>query len=54
MSEKHDADSFSPAQVDAKGFPAPTEGVIVTHLLIVTDQDRLVGFYSRRRSWWQG
>jgi len=46
MSEKHDADSFSPAQLDAKGFPAPT-GVIVTHLLIVTDQDRSVEFYSR-------
>ncbi len=47
MSEKHDTDLFSPAQLDAKGFPAPTEGVIVTHLLIVTDQDRSVEFYSR-------
>jgi lactoylglutathione lyase len=47
MSEKHDADLFSPAQLDAKGFPTPTEGVIVTHLLIVTDQDRSVEFYSR-------
>jgi lactoylglutathione lyase len=47
MSEKRDTDSFSPAQLDAKGFPAPTEGIILTHLLIVTDQDRSVEFYSR-------
>jgi lactoylglutathione lyase len=47
MNEKHDVDLFSPAQLDAKGFPAPTEGVIVTHLLIVADQDRSVEFYSR-------
>lgn len=47
MSEKYDADSFSPAQLDAKGFPTPTEGIILTHLLIVTDQDRSLEFYSR-------
>jgi lactoylglutathione lyase len=41
------ADSFSPAQLDARGFPAPGEGFIVTHLLIVADQDRSRDFYSR-------
>jgi lactoylglutathione lyase len=40
-------DSFSPAQLDAKGFPAPSEGFIITHLLIVGDQDRSRDFYSR-------
>ena len=40
-------DSYSPAQLDAKGFPAPGEGFIVTHLLIVADQDRSRDFYSR-------
>lgn len=30
---------------DAKGFPAPAEGLVVTHLLIVTDQDRSREFY---------
>jgi lactoylglutathione lyase len=40
-------DSFNPAQVDAKGFPAPSEGVVITHLLIVADQDRSRDFYSR-------
>jgi catechol 2,3-dioxygenase-like lactoylglutathione lyase family enzyme len=44
--EKLTADSFSPTQLDAKGFPAPTEGFIVTHLLIVADQDRSRDFYS--------
>jgi lactoylglutathione lyase len=39
-------DSFSPAQLDAKGFPAPSEGFIITHLLMVTDQDRSRDFYS--------
>ena len=39
-------DSFIPAQLDARGFPAPSEGFIVTHLLIVADQDRSRGFYS--------
>ncbi|NVB78812.1 MAG: VOC family protein [Kofleriaceae bacterium] len=34
------------AAPDAKGFPAPTEGLIVTHLLIVADQDRSRDFYS--------
>lgn len=44
--EKLAADSFSPAQLDASGFPAPSEGFIVTHLLIVADQDRSRDFYS--------
>lgn len=44
--EKLVADSFSPTQLDAKGFPAPSEGFIVTHLLIVADQDRSRDFYS--------
>lgn len=39
-------DSFSPAQLEVKGFPAPSEGLIVTHLLIVADQDRSRDFYS--------
>ena len=39
-------DSFIPAQLDARGFPAPSEGFIVTHLLIVVDQDRSRDFYS--------
>jgi len=30
---------------DAKGFPAPNKGLLVTHLLIVTDQDRSREFY---------
>jgi len=30
---------------DAKGFPAPVEGLLVTHLLIVSDQDRSREFY---------
>ena len=47
MSEKHDADLCRPTQLDANGFPTPTEGIIVTHLLIVTDQGRSVEFYSR-------
>jgi lactoylglutathione lyase len=34
------------AQLDAKGFPAPAEGFILTHLLIVADQDRSRDFYS--------
>jgi catechol 2,3-dioxygenase-like lactoylglutathione lyase family enzyme len=41
------AESYSPAQLDAKGFPAPGEGFIITHLLIVADQDRSRDFYSR-------
>jgi lactoylglutathione lyase len=44
--EKLATDSFSPAQLDAKGFPAPSEGFIITHLLIVADQDRSRDFYS--------
>jgi catechol 2,3-dioxygenase-like lactoylglutathione lyase family enzyme len=34
------------AAPDTKGFPAPSEGFIVTHLLIVADQDRSRDFYS--------
>jgi catechol 2,3-dioxygenase-like lactoylglutathione lyase family enzyme len=40
-------DLFSPDQLDAKGFPAPETGLIVTQLLIVADQDRSRDFYSR-------
>jgi lactoylglutathione lyase len=40
-------DSFNPAQIDARGFPAPSEGFIITHLLIVADQDRSRDFYAR-------
>ena len=40
-------ESFSPAQLDAKGFPAPSEGFIMTYLLIVAGQDRSRDFYSR-------
>lgn len=32
---------------DAKGLPAPSEGLVVTHLLIVADQDRSREFYRR-------
>lgn len=32
---------------DAKGMPAPSEGFVVTHLLIVADQDRSREFYHR-------
>jgi lactoylglutathione lyase len=40
-------DSFSPAQLNAEGFPAPSKGFIVTHLLIVAAQDRSRDFYSK-------
>jgi lactoylglutathione lyase len=45
--EKREADSLAPAQFDARGFPAPSDGILITHLLIVTDQDRSRDFYSR-------
>ena len=32
---------------DANGFPAPSEGILVTHLLIVADQERSREFYRR-------
>src|ERR1700730_18087367 len=38
---------FPSAKSDAKKFPAPQEGFIVTHLLIITDQDRSRDFCSR-------
>ena len=31
---------------DARGFPAPAEGFVVTHLLIVADQDRSREYYQ--------
>jgi lactoylglutathione lyase len=31
--------------MDVKGFPAPSEGFVLTHLLVVTDQDRSREFY---------
>jgi lactoylglutathione lyase len=34
-----------PARQDVKGFPAPSEGFVLTHMLIVTDQDRSREFY---------
>lgn len=40
------APSFSPADLDAKGFPAPDEGFLITYLLIVADQNRSRDFYS--------
>jgi lactoylglutathione lyase len=40
-------DSFNPSQIDARGFPAPAEGFIITHLLIVADQDRSRDFFAR-------
>ena len=33
-------DLFNPSRMEAKGIPAPSEGFIVTHLLIVADQER--------------
>ena len=39
--------STAPLRPDARGFPAPDEGLLVTHLLIVADQDRSREFYSR-------
>jgi catechol 2,3-dioxygenase-like lactoylglutathione lyase family enzyme len=39
--------SFNPAELDAKGFPAPDKGFIITVLLIVADQDRSRDFYNR-------
>ena len=37
----------NPAQQEARQFPAPREGFVVTHLLIVSDQDRSREFYRR-------
>lgn len=34
-----------PSRQDVKGFPAPNEGLVVTHLLIVKDQDSSREFY---------
>jgi catechol 2,3-dioxygenase-like lactoylglutathione lyase family enzyme len=45
--ETSGVDTFRPAEMDAKGFPAPEEGFIITHLLIIADQDRSRDFYSR-------
>jgi catechol 2,3-dioxygenase-like lactoylglutathione lyase family enzyme len=39
--------SLSSLRPDAKGLPAPNEGLLVTHLLIVADQDRSREFYRR-------
>ena len=39
--------STPPLRSDAKGLPAPSEGLLVTHLLIVADQDRSREFYRR-------
>src|SRR5690348_15982934 len=32
---------------DARGLPAPSEGFVITHLLIVTDQERSREYYRR-------
>ncbi len=37
--------SAMPSRPDAKSFPAPDQGLIVTHVLIVADQDRSREFY---------
>ena len=37
--------STDPQRLEAKGFPAPSDGLLVTHLLIVADQDRSREFY---------
>jgi catechol 2,3-dioxygenase-like lactoylglutathione lyase family enzyme len=37
--------SPTPARQDVKGFPAPSSGFVLTHLLIVADQDRSREFY---------
>ena len=34
-----------PSHQDLKGFPAPSEGFVLTHLLIVADKDRSREFY---------
>ena len=39
--------SSSTTRPDANGFSAPSEGFLVTHLLIVADQDRSREFYCR-------
>ena len=39
--------STPPLRPDAEGLPAPSEGLLVTHLLIVADQDRSREFYRR-------
>jgi lactoylglutathione lyase len=39
--------STPPLRSDAKGLRAPSEGLLVTHLLIVADQDRSREFYRR-------
>jgi len=40
--------SPNPRNVDVKkGFPAPSEGFVLTHLLIVTDQARSREFYRK-------
>jgi lactoylglutathione lyase len=33
--------------MDQSDFPAPTEGFVMTHFLVVSDQDRSREFYSR-------
>ena len=35
----------APARQDVKGFPAPSEGFVLTHLLIVADPERSREFY---------
>lgn len=42
MSEKSDP---SPGNLPPDGYPAPREGMLLTHLLIVRDVDRSRAFY---------
>jgi lactoylglutathione lyase len=37
----------NPNPQNVKGFPAPSEGFVLTHLLIVADQDRSREFYHK-------
>jgi len=45
--EESMANSSVPARQDVKGFPAPSEGFVLTHLLIVTDQESSREFYRK-------
>src|ERR687898_2380524 len=34
------------ARMERDDFPAPAEGLVITHFLVVSDQDRSRGFYQ--------
>ena len=44
---ENDATPPSPAASSATDFPAPSEGFVITHFLVVSDQDRSRDFYAR-------